>query len=68
MPRFRFGRIKGQHALDLDDFTQRKTSIEEHVLAVEYEQVELRSQVVQRDLAIHQVSGAAAVVDRCGRG
>jgi len=51
-------------ALDLDDFTQRKTSIEDHVLEVEHEQVELRSQVVQRDLAIQQVSGAAAVVDR----
>ena len=47
---------------DLEDFTGRKTSIEEHLLGVEHEQAELRSQVVQRDLAIQQVAGAEAVL------
>jgi site-specific DNA recombinase len=51
-------------AIDLEDFTDRKTSIEERLLAVEHEQVELRSQVVRRDLAIQQVAGAENVVAR----
>jgi len=51
-------------ALDLEDFTGRKTSIEEHLLGVEHEQAELRSQVVQQDLAVQQVAGAEAVVAR----
>jgi site-specific DNA recombinase len=50
--------------LDLGDFTDRKTSIEEDLLAVEHEQVQLKSQVVQRDLAIQQVTGAQALVGR----
>ena len=51
-------------ALDLPDFTTRKRSIEESLLAVEHEQAELRSQVVQRDLAVRQVAGAEGVVAR----
>ncbi len=51
-------------AIDLEDFTGRKTSIEEHLLGVKHEQAELRSQVVQRDLAIQQVAGAEVVVAR----
>lgn len=49
-------------ALDLEDFTDRKMSIEERVLAVEHDEADLRSQVVQRDLAIQQVAGAEAVL------
>jgi len=50
--------------LDLQDFTDRKMSIEEHLLGVEHEQAELRSQVVQRDLAIQQAAGAGGMVAR----
>ncbi len=50
--------------LDLKDFAVRKTSLEGDLQAVEHDQAELRSHVVQRDLAIQQVAGARAIVAR----
>jgi site-specific DNA recombinase len=45
-------------ALPLDDFSKRRSSIEERILAVEQEQAELRSRQVKQELAVRQVAGA----------